>query len=264
MKDLFIVSDLHLHPEPIEHPGRESFIEFLSFLSNRTESGELWILGDLFDFWFEYRSVVPAGYSRVLASLRTLSSIGWDVHFLPGNHDFWVGRHFRTATGAIVHSEQIVEVDLNGRPSALAHGDGLGRGDLGYRLIKPFLRCGLSRILFGLLHPDLGAFLAKAFSGTSRRVLRREADSIPSGLANWVDDRLSSGTEIVVTGHTHVDSIIRRNTGLHVSLGDWLVRMTYCIIPGDGGEPVLETWTGCPMVMAQKNGEQGEGSAGDE
>jgi len=264
MKDLFIVSDLHLDPEPMEHPGRECFLSFLSSLKCREEAGQLWILGDLFDFWFEYGSVVPAGYSGILSALGTLSSKGWEVHFLPGNHDFWVGRHFRAATGAIVHSEQIVELDMNGRTIALAHGDGLGSGDIGYRMMKPVLRCGLSRILFGLLHPDIGSFLARAFSGTSRRVLRKEADSIPSGLGEWVDHRLNDGTDVDVTRHTHVDSLVRRDPGIHVSLGDWLVRMTYCIIPGNGDDPVLETWTGCSEKSARKNCEQGEGSCCDE
>lgn len=264
MKDLILVSDVHLYPEPEEHPGRELFLEFLSFLEKRPVAGELWILGDLFDFWFEYGSTVPAGHQRILSALGRLSARGWAVRFMPGNHDFWVGRHFQAATGVMVHTEQVAEIELGGRTILLAHGDGLGSGDIGYRIIKPILRSGPSRFLFRLLHPDLGSFLARAFSNTSRRMLRKEADAIPPGLAGWVAGKLEGGADIIITGHTHLDAVIRRENGIHVSLGDWLVRMTYCIVPCDGGEPVLETWTGDPVEGHSGTVHRREGSADDE
>lgn len=239
MMDRYFLSDAHLFPEPEEHPGRERLLEFMEELRLGRAPGEIWILGDLFDFWFEYSSVVPAGHERVLAALGDLSRSGWDVHFIPGNHDFWVGRHFAEASGAAVHTSGEVELKAGDHRILLAHGDGLGPGDLGYRMIKPLLRSPVSRFLFRLLHPDLGAFLARKFSDTSRRVLRRDLDRIPDGLGYWVSKRLEEGYDVVITGHTHLDTVIRNEKGIHVSLGDWLTRFTYCHLPGKTETPVL-------------------------
>ncbi|OPL17839.1 MAG: hypothetical protein AVO35_08140 [Candidatus Aegiribacteria sp. MLS_C] len=235
----YFLSDAHLFPEPEEHPGRDRLVSFLKELAGADDPGEFWILGDLFDFWFEYRSVVPAGHERVLAALGELSRAGWNVHFLPGNHDFWVGRHFAAATGAEIHAERTVELTAGGMRLLLAHGDGLGPGDLGYRMLRPVLRSPLGMFLFRVLHPDLGTLLARKFSDTSRRILRRDLDSIPPGLGYWVDGMLGRGYDAVITGHTHLDAVIRKDRGIHVSLGDWLTRFTYCLLADGSDGPVL-------------------------
>ncbi|MEN8209474.1 MAG: UDP-2,3-diacylglucosamine diphosphatase [Candidatus Fermentibacteria bacterium] len=225
--DRFFLSDVHLFPEPEFHPGREVFLSFLDHLHNSFDPGELWILGDLFDFWFEYSTVIPSGYERCIALLRKLTDSGWVFHFIPGNHDFWVGRHFAEATGALIHSEDSLIQDLDGKKVILSHGDGLGPGDTGYKLLKPVLRSAVSRFLFSLLHPDLGTFLARHFSDTSKRVLRRDLDRIPSGMQKWIDDRFDEGADIIITGHTHLNTLIRTDKSIYVSLGDWLTRFTY-------------------------------------
>lgn len=240
----YFLSDAHLFPEPEDHPGRDRLVAFLKALYREKDPGELWILGDLFDFWFEYGSVIPAGHERVLAALGELSGSGWGVHFLPGNHDFWVGRHFSLATGAEIHSRRTVELAAGGMRLLLAHGDGLGPGDLGYRMLKPVLRSPLSMFLFRILHPDLGTLLARMFSDTSRRILRRDLDSIPEGLGYWVDGMLDMGYDAVITGHTHLDSVIRKDKGMHVSLGDWLTRFTYCLLADGADGPVMMSWDG--------------------
>ena len=241
--DRFFLSDVHLFPEPEPHPGRKRFISFLNYLHDSNDPGELWILGDLFDFWFEYRSVVPSGYERCLSSLRRLSDKGWKVHFLPGNHDFWIGRHFREATGAVIHLDKYLILDINGKQVLLAHGDGLGSGDIGYRLIKPVLRSAVSRFLFSLLHPDLGTFLARRFSDTSKRILRHNLDRIPSGLKEWVNSKFDEGIDIIITGHTHLDTVDRSKKGIYVSLGDWLTKFTYCRMKNGTEEPELLTYS---------------------
>ena len=239
----FFLSDVHLFPEPETHPGRERFLSFLEYLHDSEDSGELWILGDLFDFWFEYRSVIPTGYGKCLSVLRKLSDKGWKVHFLPGNHDFWVGKHFREATGAIIHFDDYLVRDMNGKQVLLAHGDGLGSGDIGYRLIKPILRSVISGFLFSLIHPDLGTFLARKFSDTSRRILRRDLDSIPKGLSEWVNGKFDDGVaDIIITGHSHIDTVSRSGKGVYVSLGDWLTRFTYCRLKDGAENPELLTY----------------------
>jgi UDP-2,3-diacylglucosamine hydrolase len=243
--DLYLISDLHHYPEPEPHPGRSAFFSFLSDLRRIDPPGALWMLGDLFDFWFEYGTVVPAGHERLLSLLGDLSGSGWELHFLPGNHDFSAGRRFAAATGARVHSGKPVELEHGGRRLCLAHGDGLGSGDLGYRAIKPVIRSRGARLLFALLHPDIGIRAARIFSGTSRRILRRDLDHVPAGLEKWAAGRLAAGTDIVVTGHAHLGRVAAMEGGLHISLGDWLTRMSYCILPdGSTSEPLLLAYSG--------------------
>ena len=172
--DYFFLSDVHMFPEPEEHPGRDKFINFLSSLLLNHDPGQLWILGDLFDFWFEYRSVIPSGYDRILSAIRRHSDSGWDVNLAPGNHDFWVSEHFSRATGASIHYGDYLERNINGRNVLLAHGDGLGPGDTGYKIMKPVLRSGLSKFLFSLIHPDIGSYFACIFSDTCKRILHRD------------------------------------------------------------------------------------------
>jgi UDP-2,3-diacylglucosamine hydrolase len=241
---LYLVSDLHHYPEPAPHPGREAFFSFLSDLGRIDSPGALWLLGDLFDFWFEYGTVVQAGHERLLSLLRNLSDSGWELHFLPGNHDFPAGKLFSASTGARVHPAGPVVLDHGGRRLCFAHGDGLGTGDLAYRAIKPVIRSRAARFLFSLIHPDLGMRLAGLFSGTSRRILRRDLDHVPAGLEKWAAGVLSAGADIVVTGHSHMGRITAMKGGLHVSIGDWLTRMSYCILPEDSAsEPLLLTYS---------------------
>lgn len=258
--DRFFVSDIHLFPEPEPHPGRERFISFLNYLGDSRSPAELWILGDLFDFWFEYRSVVPSGYGRCLSALRRLSDKGWKVNFLPGNHDFWVGRHFAEATGAAIHFDDYLTLDMNGKKMLLAHGDGLGSGDVGYKLMKPLLRSVLSRFLFSILHPDLGTFLARRFSDTSKRILRHDLDSIPSRLLDWINSKFDEGIDIIIMGHTHLDTIKKSNKGIFVSPGDWLTRFTYCIIRNNSREPELLSYSDAVFTY---QGQQKEGVSDD-
>ncbi len=215
------VSDIHLFPEEKPHPGREGFLSFLGEIA-RASPGELWIVGDLFDFWHERRGA-PPGFSRVLAALATASGAGWSVTFLPGNHDMWVGEAFSAATGARVLDRGPVEVLVEGRRVLLAHGDGLGRGDWGYKLLLgPFLKSGVARALFRALPTGAGGFLAELASGTSRRILRRQSDVVPRHLRAWADGMIRSGMDIVITGHSHVAGARSAGGGLHISLGDWL------------------------------------------
>jgi UDP-2,3-diacylglucosamine hydrolase len=233
--NLYILSDVHLFPEPEEHPGRERFLRFLAMLGDR-EPGNLWITGDLFDYWFEYRSVIPAGFSMVTGALGLLGERGWKLDFLPGNHDWWVGEQFERSTGMSVHRERWVEIRAHGLTIIIAHGDGLGPGDTGYRLIRPVLRSRICSGFFSLLHPTIGTAFARAFSGTSRRILRQEACHTPEGLLQWADRMLGEGSDLVVTGHTHLASLSDRPGGRHLSLGDWITRFTYSVISREGVE----------------------------
>ena len=230
MTSVFL-SDVHLYPADKIHPGREPFLKFLFELSGQ-EPGELWILGDLFDYWFEYSGLIPAGYERILHLLRDLSDRGWKTAFLPGNHDWWCGKNLENATGMRVIRDSPLWVSIQGHNCVLAHGDGLGKGDLGYRLIKPILRSPLSIRLFSMVHPVFSTWFAQAFSGTSRRVLRQQTDSVPGFLSDWAESMGRKGADLVITGHTHCPVVQKLPGVMHASLGDWISHFTYLTIRG--------------------------------
>ncbi len=240
MTDYFI-SDAHLYPGWKDHPGRRALQGFLTQLAGE-DPGGLWILGDLFDYWFEYRGHMPAGYCQTLRLLKDLDEKGWKTRFIPGNHDWWCGEHLRASSGMeIIHETTHIET-IQGHLCLMAHGDGLGTGDTGYRLIRPILRAPLARALFSALHPTLGTWLATRFSNTSRRILRRQVDTIPEYLSSWVLEQKLKGVDLVVTGHTHCPSLRDLGGLKHCSLGDWISHFTYLTIRG--GEISLNEYEG--------------------
>lgn len=228
MKDYF-VSDIHLYPQGKSHPGRKPFHDFLAWLLQE-KPGRLWILGDLFDYWFEYMNVMPSGYTETLCSLRSLRNADWELFFIPGNHDWWCGGNLETASGMKILKTSVHRETIQGKQCILAHGDGLGKGDTGYRLMKPVIRSSLCTWLFSTLHPTPASKLARAFSNTSRRILHRQIDTIPNYLTEWVQQQQKKGVQLVITGHTHCPSLTRANGITHASLGDWISHFTYLTI----------------------------------
>ncbi len=227
----YFISDIHLYPSGKQHPGREPLKSFLRELAEN-EPGGLWILGDLFDYWFEYRTVIPAGFSDLLSLLKDLSVKGWKVSFMPGNHDWWCGDRLAAETGMQIIFNTTHCVTIDGRKTIMAHGDGLGTGDRGYRMMKPVLRSTPARLLFSMLHPTLATGFANIFSNTSKRILRKKVDSIPGYLTRWVVSQADNGVELVITGHTHCPSMVNHGNLIHVSLGDWISHFTYLRIGG--------------------------------
>ena len=228
MTDYFL-SDIHLYPQWKQHPGRKPFHSFLALLLQK-DPGRLWILGDLFDYWFEYHTVIPAGFTETLCSLRALRYSGWELNFIPGNHDWWCGEKLQAATGMRILKTSTHRETIHGKKCILAHGDGLGTGDTGYRLMKPVIRSRLCVKLFSILHPTLAELLAGTFSNTSRRILRTQVDSIPDYLTRWVQEQKKNGFQVVITGHTHCPSLTTTNGITHASLGDWISHFTYLTI----------------------------------
>ncbi|MCD4708447.1 MAG: UDP-2,3-diacylglucosamine diphosphatase [Candidatus Sabulitectum sp.] len=227
----YFISDAHLYPSGKQHPGREPLKSFLRKLAGNAP-GKLWILGDLFDYWFEYNTVIPAGFSDILSLLKNLSDKGWQVFFMPGNHDWWCGNKLATETGMqIILKTTHCEV-IDDRKTVMAHGDGLGSGDTGYRIMKPVLRSTAIRFLFSMLHPTLATGFAGIFSNTSKRIFRKQVDSIPEYLTRWIVSQSDKGTDLVITGHTHCPSLVKHGNLIHASLGDWISHFTYLRVGG--------------------------------
>lgn len=244
----YIASDVHLGAVP-----RETEAAFLAFLEHvGAHARSLLLVGDLFDFWFEYGSVVPGKHFRVLAGLAALVDAGIPVTLMGGNHDAWGGRFLREEVGVAFHAGTLRTV-LGGRTTLIAHGDGVGRGDVKYRMLKAVLRSRAAVLGFRALHPELGIRLARAVSSTEGKA---DSDAAARGraayIAEWARERLRAepALRLVVCGHAHVPSIEEVEPGRHyVNSGDWIRHDSYVTIE-DGAPPLLHRW---PPQAARSN-----------
>ena len=198
----------------------------LSLLCDRVKAdhAELYIAGDLFDFWFEYRTVVQKQHLEVIALLRDLRAAGVAVTFLPGNHDYWVDGFFERELGIRIVKDSC-ELEINGKRLFLAHGDGLERGDWGYQcLLRPVLRNPVSIWLFGLLHPDLAVSFARWFS---RNHLTANKYTRGNPLLEVARRKFDQGYDLVVLGHCHKPELTDCNGRTYLNLGDFFEHFTY-------------------------------------
>jgi len=239
------LSDAHLgaSADADERDREQRLIAWLDALPGR--AGELVIVGDLFDFWFEYRSAIPRRLFPTLAALGRLTAAGVTVRYLPGNHDFWLGRFFDEQLGVRTESNPLV-IERQGRRVWLHHGDGLLSGDLGYRVLRRVIRHPGSIALYQLLHPDLGLPLARAVSQWSRRS-RAERPLDQARLWNTVGEpRFREGCDAVVIGHFHQTLHLHRDAHDLIVLGDWMRHFTWAEL--SGGRLTLE----CANVVARE------------
>jgi UDP-2,3-diacylglucosamine hydrolase len=199
----------------------------------------IYLQGDLFDFWFEYRHAVPRHHFRVLAALHRLVSAGVSVHFLGGNHDFWADRYLESAVGCRVHDGPI-EAECSGRKLYLAHGDGLWPDDHGYRALKAVLRHPWAIAAYRSVHPDWGIPFAYWVSRVSRHH-RDEARFDPTPLYEQVvRPCFARGVDAVVLGHYHHPTHWRFGERDFVILGDWVENDSYAVL--EDGQFSLWRW----------------------
>ena len=237
----YFLSDAHLGAASAsdERERTERLHDFLSSLAGRAD--ELFIVGDLFDFWFEYRTAIPRRHFATLARLRGLRESGVRITYLNGNHDFWLGRFLVDELGLITHDGALT-IERHGRRLWIHHGDGLVGGDLGYRLLRRLIRSPASIRLYQFLHPDLGIPFAGLVSRWSRGS-REERAFDPERLWREVAlPRFAEGHDTVLIGHFH-EPWMRRDGGREfVLLGDWIRHFTYAVLDGAGLR--LERWEG--------------------
>jgi len=218
---VYFISDAHLgaESEVLEAPRRRRLHEFLTSLIGRASA--LYIVGDLFDFWFEWGSAVPRRHFETLSILRDLCRSGIEIHYLNGNHDFWLGPFLSREVGLVTHDGALA-LEAQGRRIWLHHGDGLVGGDLGYRLLKKVIRSDAAIGLYRLLHPDLGWWLAHRVSHWSRH---SRQDRPPDTDRLWreiAEPRFAEGFDTVMIGHFH--QVLERREGARTMfvLGDWI------------------------------------------
>lgn len=194
----------------------------------RRENAErLFIVGDLFDYWFDYRTAVPRDFVRTLGALASVVDSGIPVDYVIGNHDFGHRDFFTAELGIAVHTTDI-ERTLAGRRCYISHGDGKAFNDTGYLILKRILRARLSRFLFRMVHPDIGIGIAsfashRSRAHTSAKHYGGERPGESDGLYAFAERRIEAdGFDLVVMGHSHVAQRVEFATGTYINLGSWL------------------------------------------
>ena len=231
-KKIYFASDQHLGaPSPeASLPRERKFVAWLDTI--KEDAGTIFLLGDLFDFWFEYKTVVPKGFVRVLGKLAELKDAGIDIYFFVGNHDLWMRDYFQKELNIpVFHKPQ--EFDINGKIFLIGHGDGLGPGDYGYKRMKKVFTFPFFKWLFRWLHPDIGVRLGHYFS-VKNKLISGDEDARFLGdedewLAQYCRKKLTEKHyDFFVFGHRHLPLEINLNTNsTYINLGDWIQYFTY-------------------------------------
>ena len=236
-KKIYFLSDFHLGaPDYAQSLVREKKI--VAFLQQiRSDAALIIIAGDIFDFWFEYKTVVPKYFVRLLGKLAEITDSGIPVMLFAGNHDMWMRDYFEKEMHIPVYFEP-KEFQWNGQQFYIGHGDGLGPGDHGYKMLKKIFRNPLCQWLFGVLHPDWGIALANFFSRKSR-AKTGAADAIFLGedkewLVIFCKEILKQKeVDYFIFGHRHLPMDIQLNEqSRYINLGDWIKHFTYAVFDG--------------------------------
>jgi UDP-2,3-diacylglucosamine hydrolase len=244
---IYFASDFHLGiPDYESSLKREKMlVSWLESISR--DAAEIFLMGDIFDFWFEYKTVVPKGYVRLLGKLAELTESGIPVHLFTGNHDIWAFEYLQKEVKIRLHPHPEI-VRLMDKTFYLAHGDGLGPGDTGYKFLKKVFRCRFNQFLFRWLHPDIGARMGLYFSGKSRlaNIIKENKKENLNRIEDEMLYRYASGllkeglvVDYFIFGHRHRPVDIELMPGCRmVILGDWLTNFTFAEF--DGNELILK------------------------
>ena len=246
-KKIFFLSDFHLGtPDAASSLEREKLI--VRFLDEvKHEAFAIFIVGDMFDFWYEYRKVVPKGGVRLLGKIAELADTGISVQFFVGNHDMWMRSYFQTELNVPVYFEPR-EFTFNHKKFLIGHGDGLGPGDHGYKAMKKVFRNPVCQWLFGLLPPAIGVGLANYFSTKSRAATGNSEEVFLGEENEWL---LLYSKEVLqqrhvnffVFGHRHLPIDFRLSPdSRYINLGEWINFCTYAVF--DGEQMQLTSYTG--------------------
>ena len=236
-KKIFFASDNHLGAPTLEEslPREKKFIAWLDQV--KPQAAALFLLGDLFDFWFEYKTVVPKGFTRTLGKLAELSDAGIPIYYFVGNHDLWMNGYFEKELNIpVFHKPE--QFTCNGTSFFIGHGDGLGPGDKGYKRMKKVFTNPLSKWLYRWLHPDLGVRLAQYLSVKNKLISGDEDVTFLGEDREWLVQYCKRKLEqqhydYFVFGHRHLPLDIKlTEKSTYINLGDWISYYTYGVFDG--------------------------------
>lgn len=240
MKNVYFLSDAHLGSRAIAH-GRTQERRLVRFLDSiKHKASAVYLLGDIFDFWYEYKMVVPKGYTRFLGKISELTDLGVEVHFFAGNHDLWCGDYLEKECGMVLHREPLT-VELGDKVFMMAHGDGLGDPDRKFKLLRAVFHNRLCQILFSAIHPRWAMNLGMNWARHSR--LKHERAGEPSYMGEdkeylvlYAKEYLKTHPDInyFLFGHRHIelDLMLTREARILI-LGDWITQFTYAVFDGE-------------------------------
>jgi UDP-2,3-diacylglucosamine hydrolase len=246
-KKIFFLSDFHLGvPDAQSSLQREKLI--VQFLTDiKKEAAAIFLVGDLFDFWYEYKMVVPKGYVRLLGKIAELSDAGIDIHLFIGNHDMWMKNYFQQEMNVPVylHPKEFI---FNNKKFYIGHGDGLGPGDQGYKMLKKVFRNPVCQWLFGMVPSRVGIGVANYFSRKSREKAGNTEEVFLGEDKEWLityskEVLKEKKIDFFVFGHRHLPIDHRlNNSSRYINLGDWITFFTYAYF--DGNDMHLKSYTG--------------------
>ena len=237
-KKIYFASDSHLGAPNFEESliREKKFVLWLDAV--KKDADAVFLVGDIFDFWFEYKEVVPKGFTRTLGKLAEISDSGIPIHFFAGNHDMWLKNYFEKELNLNVYKASKVFV-INDKKFFVGHGDGLGPGDKSYKRMKKIFRNSFFNWCFRCMHPDWGIKLGKYLSNKNRIKSSLEDLKFNGEESEWLtqycreklkDERY----DFFVFGHRHIPLEIELNSNSkYINLGDWVTHFSYAVFDGN-------------------------------
>ncbi len=237
-KKIYFASDQHFGlPNHAKSLVREK--KFISWLEEVKQDAEaLFLLGDLFDLWMEYKTVIPKGFVRVLGKLAEISDSGIPIHFFVGNHDLWVRDYFQKELGWKVYTKP-VEFIFSGKIFLIGHGDGLGPGDTGYKIMKKVFTNSITRWFYRWIHPDIGVTLAQNLSLKNKLISGDEDVKFLGEENEWLvqyckQKLTEKHYDFFLFGHRHLPmEISLEKDSKYINTGDWISYFTYAVFDGE-------------------------------
>ena len=239
-KRVYFLSDAHLGSRAIEH-SRTQERRLVNFLESiRHDAAAIYLIGDMFDFWYEFKLVVPKGYTRFLGKISELTDAGIEIHYFTGNHDIWCGDYLEKECGMILHRKPIT-TEILGKEFYLAHGDGLGDPDKSFKLLRKMFHNKTLQTMFSALHPRWSVELGLSWAKKSRlkRIDGKEPDYMGEDkefLVLYTKEYLKSHPTInyFIYGHRHIMLDLMLSSSARVTiLGDWINFYSYAVFDGD-------------------------------
>ena len=237
-KKIYFASDNHLGAPTMEasRPREKKFVAWLDEI--KTDAHTIFLLGDLFDFWFEYKTVIPKGFTRILGKLAEIADSGIAIHYFVGNHDLWMKGYFEEELGIPVYYKP-KEFVFNDKAFFIGHGDGLGPGDKGYKRMKRVFKSPFFNWLFRWGHPDIGMRIAQYFSVKNKLISGVDDATFLGEDKEWLilycKKKLEEAhRDYFVFGHRHLPLDIQLNdSSKYINLGDWITYFTYGVFDGE-------------------------------
>lgn len=256
MQKIYFASDFHLglNAKTSSKEREKLLVNWLDEIS--VDASHIYLVGDLFDFWFEHKYTVPKGFTRFLGKLGELKDKGITIEAFTGNHDMWMFGYLEDELGIPIHRSPITR-EFFGKKYLIGHGDGLGPGDHGYKFLKKVFANKLCQWLFARLHPNLSFYMAQFWSGKSR-ISNASPDHFLGETDEWLvqyckEHLTNEHIDVFIFGHRHlpIDFYFYKENSRYVNLGDWLRYNTYLVI--DQEEAKLLAYKTNEEIYTNKN-----------